>query len=190
MSLYDSLKRPVLLGLIGIPLLQACTPMQIRNTQTGTWVPIQAGTLEVRRDITIPAGRTRAFFQGGMQVSGINEFKPFCQLEVSTLLDKPQTVHPDSFTITRVGGKAEQVVEAAPVMLAALDGFFVQMGNDNGGGPSRITQMLNFRLHSDHQPDVRRLSCGGAFDDPWDADAPTVQDIATALGDYATLMVR
>ena len=58
------------------------------------------------------------------------------------------------------------------------------------GGLSREMQVYVFSLQSERQPDVRFLICGGAFDDPADADAPTRQDIAAALGDYGTLTLQ
>ena len=175
---------------LGVPLLQACGPLTVRDAQTGAWVPIQAAAFEVHRDIAIPSGRARTFFQNGKQVSHINEFKSFCQLEISTLQEHVQTVHPDRFTVTRVGRSMEEIVKARTVMLAALDGFALGESSDDSGGPTRITQMFRFHLHSDRQPDVRSISCGGAFDDPADADAPTVQEIAADLGDYATLVLQ
>jgi len=178
---------------LGVPLLQACGPLTLRDEQTGAWVPIQAAALEVHRDIAIPSGRARTFFQNGKQVSHINEFKSFCQLEISTLQEHVQTVNPDRFTVTRVGRSMEEIVEARSITLAALDNFILARGvgsDGNDGGPTRITQMFRFHLHSDRQPDVRSVSCGGAFDEPADADAPTVQEIAADLGDYATLVLQ
>lgn len=175
---------------LGVPLLQACGPLTVRDEQTGAWVPIQAAVFELHHDITIPSGRARTFFQNGKQVSHINEFKSFCQLEISTLQEYAQTVNPDRFSVTRVGRSMEEIVDARSITLAALDTFALGESSDDSGGPTRITQMLRFRLHSDRQPDVRSLSCGGAFDDPVDADAPTMQEIAADLGDYATLELR
>lgn len=187
--LHNAMRRYALLLLLTTPLLQACGPLQIRNAQTGNWVPFQAGTLELHRDIHIPSERTRTFFQDGAQQSGINEFKPYCQLEVNRLQAEPQTVSPDSFAITRVGGKTETVVALTPTLVASLDNNVAWLDR-NDGGPLRVTQVLYFRLHSDRQPDVRELACGGAFDSPGNAAAPTLQEIATALGENATLTLR
>lgn len=187
-DLYDSIKRLLLVCLLGMPL-QACGPQQIRNAQTGDWVPFQAGTLELHREIRIPGERTRTFFQNGAQQPGINEFKPFCQLEVNRLREEPQTVQPDSFTITHVGGKTETVVALTPTLVASLDNNVAWLDR-NDGGPLRVTQILYFRLHSNRQPDVRELGCGGAFDSPGNAAAPTLQEIAAALGENATLTLR
>lgn len=189
LNLYNFRKHLLLVCLLGIPLLQACGPLQIRDTQTGNWIPFQAGTLELHRDIHIPGEHTRTFFQGGAQLPHINEFKPFCQLEVNRLREEPQTVQADTFAITRVGGKTETVVALTPALVASLDTNLAVLDR-NDGGPLRITQILYFRLHSNRQPDVRELACGGAFDSPGNAAAPTLQEIAAALGDNATLTLR
>ncbi len=175
---------------LGIPLLQACGPMTVKDAQTGAWVPIQTAALEVHRDITIPSGRARSLLPKRTQISHINEFQPFCQLEITTLREHAQTVHPDRFTVIRVGRSMEEIVEARQVMLAGLGGGGLGQSDNDSSGPTRITQMFRLRLHSDRQPDVRSLACGGAFDTPGDADAPTLQEIAAALGDYATLELR
>lgn len=185
------MKRLIPICATALLLMQACTAMQVRNAQTGAWVPIQGGTLEIHRDVEIGAGRARTFFQDGVPAHGINEFKPFCQIEVSTLRETAQTIQPDSFAVTPVGGRFEQVVERLPVQVA---GLFIGVGSggsmSGSDGPSRVSHVLYFRLHSPKQPDVRGFACGGAFDDPGNADAPTLQDIANALGAYATFTPR
>jgi len=187
--LYQTIKRSALISVLGVMLLQACGPLQIQDTQTGHWVAFQTGTVELHRDILIASERTRAFFQNGTQVPRINEFKPFCQLELNRLQEQPQMVRPDSFIITQVGGKTEQVVAINGILLASLDNTIAHLGGSDTG-PQRVTEILYFRLHSDRQPDVRELACGGAFDSPGNARAPTVQEIAGALGENATLVLR
>lgn len=162
--------------------------MQVRDAQTGNWISLQSGILELHHDIQIPGGRTRVFFQGSEQLPRFNEFAPFCQLEVTQLRDRSQTLQPDRFTITRVGRKTEEVVALDAVMVASL-GSSAWLGR-NDSGPLRVTEMLYFRLHSDRQPMVRELACGGAFDTPGLAYAPTLQEIAAALGEHATLLPR
>ncbi|MBU2477493.1 MAG: hypothetical protein KKA36_00250 [Gammaproteobacteria bacterium] len=186
---FNATHRLALLLLLSTLPLQGCGPLQIRNEETGTWVPFQAGTLELHRDIHIPSERTRTFFQGGVQLPHINEFKPFCQFEVNRLRTEVQTVQADSFAITGVGGKTETVVGITPTLVASLDNNIASLDRSDGG-PLRVTQILYFRLHSDRQPDVRELACGGAFDSPGNAYAPTLQEIAAALGKHATLTLR
>jgi hypothetical protein len=180
------------LHVLGLVLLQACAPMQIRDTQSGAWIPVEGGTLEVHRAIQVPAGHTRVFFQDGAVVAGnVDEFEPFCQIQITTIRATAQTIRPDAFTVTPRGEWSEEVVERAaqpPFQLAAL-----RVGpplSSMGDGVPSVRQMLYFRLHSPAQPNVRDLACGGARRDLGDAAAPTLQEIAAALGDYATLTPR
>lgn len=96
---------------------------------------------------------------------------------------------PGSFAARPFGERLEQVVTRppAPLMSASwtLGGF---VGRNDG--PSSVTDVLYFRLHSPAQPDVRGFACGSGFDDPSRVEAPTPQEIEAALGDYATLVPR
>jgi hypothetical protein len=170
-----------------LTLLQACGPLTIRDTTTKTHVPIQTGTLELHQEVSFPSERTRIFFQDGGIVASINEFKPHCQLEIDPLRDVVQKVQPDRFEITRVTTRIDQVVMTRPVQLATVRMGGSMLFGKSDGGVSRHTLVYLFRLQSERQPEVRQLNCGGAFDDPGLAEWPTLQDIAHALGDYATL---
>lgn len=176
---------------IPLLLLTGCGPLRILNADTGGYVPMQGGTFVLHESVVIPAGRARMFFQDGALATGMDHFRPHCQLSISTLSDQPQTIEPDRFGITAISNRTDQVVQSGSIQVASV-GFYVGVGvgNSGGGGPSRVMRVFLFRLQSERQPDVRTLICGGAFDDPSDADAPTLQDIATALGDYGTLELR
>jgi len=163
--------------------LYGCGPMVIRDASTGAQVPIQRGSFELYKAVEIPSGRTRIYFQGGRQVGGVNEFQPHCQLEVNTLLEQTRRVEADVFAVTRVGTRSDQVVMGqSGVQLAGLGGFGLW-----GAGESRRMYVYVFGLHSDRQPDVRSLNCGGAFDAPMLAELPTLQEIQEALGEFGTL---
>jgi hypothetical protein len=181
---------PSIASLIPLFLLQACTPLTIRDTTTNAYVPMQTGSLELHREVRFPRERTRVYFQDGELVPTLNEFKPHCQLEISPLRDEVQTVRPDRFEITWISTRIDPVVMMQPVRLAAVGmgvgAFFC--GGD--GGVTRQAQVFLFRLHSERQPQVRQLNCGGAFEDPGLAKWPTLQDIARALGDHATLRLE
>lgn len=171
-------------------LLCGCGPLTIRDAERNAYMPAQAGTFELHREIIIRGGRTRAYLQGGAVVSGVDEFRPHCQLQVNTLMDTARTVQPDTFAITRVSTRTDQVVQAAPLQLAATADFRLGHFDHDGGGETRRMYVYLFSLHSDRQPDVRELICGGAFDSPWLAERPTLQEVAASLGAYGTLMLR
>lgn len=171
-------------------LTAGCGPLSIRDAERNAYIPAQAGTFELHKEITVGGGRTRAYLQGGTVVSGVNEFWPHCQLEVNTLQDSPRTIAPDTFTITRVSTRTDQVVQSAPVQLATLGDFPLAHRDHDDGGELRRMYVYLFYLHSDRQPDVRALICGGAFDTPGLALRPTLQEIAASLGAYGTLTLR
>jgi hypothetical protein len=181
---------PSIASLIPLFLLQACTPLTIRDTTTNAYVPMQTGSLELHREVSFPAERTRVYFQDGELVPTLNEFKPHCQLEISPLRDEVQTVRPDRFEITRISTRIDPVVMMQPVRLAALGMGVGAFFGGVDGGVTRQAQVFLFRLHSERQPQVRQLNCGGAFEDPGLAKWPTLQDIARALGDHATLRLE
>ena len=176
--------------LSGIAFLPACGPLTIKNEDTGSYVPAHRGKLELHQDVVVPPGRARVFFQAGKVGSGgINEFRPHCELTVKTLMDEPQTIHADTFTIDRVSRSIEQVVMSKRVLVASLIDFQLANG-DGGNGESMQMHIYIMNLHSDEQPLVQYLVCGGAFDEPALARGPTIQDIAAALGTFATLELR
>ena len=177
--------------LCGIAFLPACGPLTIKNEDTGTYVPAHRGRLELHQDVVVPPGRARVFFQMGKVVSGgINEFRPHCELTVKTLKDEAQTIHADTFTIKRVSRNIQQVVKSDRVLLASLIDFQLATGGDGGNGESMQMHVYIMNLHSDEQPQVQYLVCGGAFDEPALAKSPTLQNIAAALGTFATLEFR
>lgn len=170
--------------------LSACGPLTIKNTTTQSFVPIQHGVFELHEEVVIPANRTRVFFQKGRLLYGINEWYPHCQLRVRNILEQAQTVKADRFTIDKVFGTLEQVVSNDPVIVAAVGASVIAGGGGgNGGGNGEGREMYTYfmALRSEEQPQVTFLVCGGAVLEPALAEYPTLQDIQTALGDYATL---
>jgi hypothetical protein len=181
-------------ALLAAWLLAACGPLLIRNEATREYVPLRNASLELHRDVVVPPDRARVFFQDGVAQSAINEYRPHCELTVRNLVDQPQTIHADHFTVERVSSDIVRVVDSggvvvalsADIQLASGDG-----GGDGGGdGEGRLMKIYTLYLHSDRQPDVLSLVCGGAFNLPALAARPSLQDIDSALGDYATLQLH
>lgn len=172
-------------------LVAACGPLLIRNEATRNYVPLHNARLELHRDVVVPPERARVFFQQGMVQSGVNEYQPHCELTVRSLVDRPQTIHADRFTVERVSADIVHVVSAGDVVVSVNVDFQLTSGDgggDSGGdGEGRQMKIYTLYLHSDRQPEVLSLVCGGAFNLPALASRPSLQDIETALGNYATL---
>ncbi len=172
--------------------LSACGPVTIKDTTTQSFTPLQRGVLELHLEVVIPANRTRVFLQQGRLLHGINEYYPHCQLRVRNILEQAQTVQADRFTFDKVFGTLDQVVSSDPVQVAAVGAAVIAGGGGNGGGNGEGRQMYMYfmALHSEQQPQVTFLVCGGALVEPAFAEYPSLQDIQTALGDYATLTLE
>ena len=170
-------------------LLLACGPMTIKDTTMHSYLPIQGWILVLNQDVVIPPERTRVFFQEGRLLHAVNEYKPHCQLSVRDISEQPQAVHADRFTIDKVFGSIEDVVSNDRILLAAASATVIADGGGNGNGENRLAHFYHMKLHSDQQPHVTYLVCGGALDEPFLADYPTLQDIYTSIGDYATLIL-
>jgi len=170
--------------------LFACGPLTIRDTAKQEFVPIKRGILELHREVVIPANRTRIFFQDGRQSYGINEYYPHCELRVRNISEQTQTVHADRFSIERVFGSVGEIVNSSGIQLAGSVGAILLAsggGSGDGNGEMRLMYTYFMALHSDQQPHVTYFVCGGAFEEPALADYPSLQDIRTAMGEYATL---
>ena len=186
--------RRVIAALSAALLLAACGPLLIRNEATRNYVPLRDASLELHRDVVVAPERARVFFQDGEVLPGINEYRTHCELTVRNLVDRPQTIHADRFTVERISADVVHVVSSGDVVVAVNADFQLISGGgggDGGGdGEGRLMKIYTLYLHSDRQPEVLSLVCGGAFDLPALATRPSLQDIQAALGDYATLKLR
>jgi len=147
-------------------------------------------TVELQRDLEIPADRTRVFFQRGKLLPGgsFDQYYPSCDLEVRTLQPEAQLVEKDRFMVTRVeyGQEAVARVEGEALQVAAIG-----IGIGSGGGlwwdrGESIFRYVRIWLHSERQPDVMRLTCRGAWEDYFRASPPNDVEIRIALGDIIT----
>lgn len=141
---------------------------------------IQPGaTFVLQTPIEISAGHTRRFIQQGELTtrSGFDRSLQHCRLEVRELSEQTQIVTPDRFEVTRVRYDSERIAQTMPVMLASnlsigigLN-FGTQLGFNNDA-PPEIMELVEFRLHSDKQPNVMRLVCASSLSDGHPIDYP------------------
>ncbi len=169
--------------LLPAALLAGCTELYILGDD-GRWIGIASGgQVETRSPLAVRGGRTRVFLQRGRLVSqgGISAFHPSCDFEVARLDAEARVIEPDIFSIERVDIGLEQVVDAGRTRVAAL-----ALRAQPGPGPS-IHRYYRFRLLSDAQPEVNRLTCRGALADPAEARLPTLEEVRQALGEVARI---
>lgn len=161
-----------------ILLLGGCAASVGYQGDAGHPVP---ASLEVLKPIPTEPGWARAFLQHGevVRYGDFSRYHPFCYLEVTLVQDKSQTISPGRFAVTGVSRRLEEVVHNDNLRYAAR--WLVD------SDVSDQTQLLIFDLESADQPGVRSLVCGGGFDAPSRAAAPTPAQVTETLGGYARL---
>jgi hypothetical protein len=117
---------------------------------------VDAGRLVLLTQMTIPPESATVRLQYGKPVArnGVREYDPFCIFEINTVSDGPQTVHPDTFRVTRISETVGTIADTAsgpdpaPIKVAMFDDH----------RPSHIYYKTLFWLQSDKQA-VRLMSC-------------------------------
>ena len=171
-------------------LLYGCLSTQARVSWDNTYgIPVNS-TISLLQPLTISAQDTQVFIQYGKAVYssgytyGYDQYYPFCFFEVQDIAQAEQTILVDNFIVTEVFQDETQFVQATPTRMASLitvsANYTVPM----------IVQTMTMRLHSDKQPQVKKLVCGGGFDHPPFAKLPTIKEIEVALGDIAQLKIQ
>ena len=176
-----------LLLLSVLPALPACQSSLLVANGDGQFEPLTVTSLVLHEDVRIPPRQAHAAFQRGSQQSGAGEYSPHCELEVRQVFEEAQTVLAGRFEITQIRGVTHYVKRGKhTIHLAAGDGFQLLADDSN----EWIMLAYHFRLHSDTQPNVLQLMCGGAYNFPFFARYPDVEDMRLALGNAATLILQ
>ena len=167
--------------------LSACQSGLQVSTGGGHFEDLSVTSFVLHRDVRISPRQAHVVFQGSAREAGRGEYAPHCELEVRQVREEAQTVRAGSFAITGIRGVTHYVKRPdRRVQLAAADGFHL-VSDDSG---EWIMLAYHFSLHSDEQPDVMRLICGGAYNFPFYARYPDREEIELALGDTASLTFR
>jgi hypothetical protein len=170
--------------LICAVLLVGCQPAYLKDgrpNENSPYFEIPVGSKFVlHQTLTIRPYSRNVFFQNGRALPffDVNEFIDYCALTLYAQKQAPQTVKPDTFTVTKVYREYLYQLASAPVVLA-------QMFQDKDGDTWHVlaTQM---ELQAKDQPDVIRLTCA-AWGLPQDISNVTLAGIRKSLGDVATL---
>jgi hypothetical protein len=147
----------------------------------------EGSVVELRQALEVRPGTTRTWLQFGQALGGrFDRYAPNCNFEIWTIdHERSQHILPGDFVVRRVQNVREEVVRAdAPLRLAA---WRLAEGGIDGGGPSMVYEGYHLWLENPQQRDVRRLTCRGAFADPWEAYPPSIDEMRAALGKIATL---
>jgi hypothetical protein len=174
--------------LASLTLLAGCgqTFQAKRGTDSPYYAPPVGTSIRLHKALTVPGGHTRVFLQRGEVVSkqAFDRYVPNCNFEINTLSEQPREIRPESFIVVRVQPETSEVVRNSQSrMLASL-----VLAMEDYSTPM-VVRGLHLWIASDLQPDVRRLTCRGAFDDMPRADPPSIDEMREALGDYAELVL-
>lgn len=142
-----------------------------------------AGRLALLTTLTIPPESATVRLQYGRPVTrnAVQERDPFCVFEIDTVSDSPQSVHPDTFRVTRISHSISSIADAFALAQPAL--MKVSLNNDDR--PTHIYYKTLFHLHSARQPGVRLLTCMSNQNQPGIAPFMrhlTAAEIREALG--------
>jgi hypothetical protein len=173
-----------LLAVVFVATLTACaTP-----PPTGGAAPLYSvptgSVLTLHTALTIPPGSARAAIQGGAATTEakLDRYYPHCEFEVRTVTDRPQTVAPGQFRVTRVVYDTENY-GSLPMRVAAAGGISAFAGADPSFVYLFYTELY---LESATRPNVLRLTCGQVSDYALGSQ-PTIADFKQAVGGIFSL---
>lgn len=183
------MKQSILFVAALVSLLVGCAGDYLAGggSDSPYYPPPVGSSVVLKRPLTVPAGETRIFLQGGemMEKSRFDRYKPSCSFELRELAEAPRTIAPDSFIVTRVEHLTQEIVQRFGPRRGLL-----RSGLDYDSSPPFVVRGYHLWLGSERQLDVMRMTCRGAFADLPEAYPPSLGEVSRALGDYAELILR
>ncbi len=166
-------------------LLGACQTTAQRGPDSPWYPPPVGSTLTLKVPLTIPPEQVSLYFQDGklLRGSGRDQFRPWCKFEHRLRVPEPIEVLPDTFTVTRVERRIDQVL-GMPAPAPAFRRVFLHLEDDS---PSHLTYATRLYLSSPRQPDVLRLTCGHWEDGTPSSRHLTLNEMRAALGESFSL---
>lgn len=172
--------RPLSVLLVSLSLVACQSAGNVG--QPDSWLPAVNSRLLLKQELTIQPGSAHVTIQSGrvVSISDRRSYYPYCELEVNSVRETPQTVSPDEFIIRKA------YVESRTV---SADGFrkVTQWADVRIGARSIVIYRTVFKLGSDRQPDVRWMTCERWGDAALDTHL-TLDEIRQALGSYFSLL--
>ena len=180
----------VTIGLFG----SACSMSTVNHL-----IPSQAKYFHLKKDITLPAGQTRAFFQNGKRVTQqeFDRYQQHCRLELSELSEHPQTVYAQTLTITSATWD-EEMIAALPNETHLAVNHRNQIPTETielalaDNNRAETMDLVHFWFDAKTAPSLYRLTCAGRLSDGNLNDAPysfppNISQINQILGPYGDI---
>ena len=139
--------------------------------------------LHLNQSIIIQAGLARTFFQNGQITDrkDIDIYKPHCSITVNDITLNQQTINPTTFVIYKITDDEEYATREILYASANLRAI--------GDGPTIMANSTYYFLKSADAPHVRTLECL-LWDDPYNAEYLSINEIKSSLGNIFTLTVN
>lgn len=174
------------IGLGLVLLLGGCAGLQSPDPASPYYAYAPGWAVQLNRPLTIPPDAATVRLQYGRIVprNSVQEYAPFCVVELNTVRAEAQTLQPGRFEVWRVSRSVSPVAAAASPFVKAR---FVT----DDGDPTFLYFKTEFRLRDAAQPDLRGMSCA------WNQMAPgnrasmrhlTLDEIRQALGGWMSLI--
>lgn len=147
---------------------------------TAGWV------VQLNQPLTIPPDAATVRLQYGDIVprNSVQEYDPYCVVELNTVRSEPQILKPGRFEVWRVTRSVQTLAATASPFIKTMYGF-------DDAGASFLYYKTEFHLRDSAQPDLRSMTCA------WDQMTPgsrafmrhlTLDEIRSALGHWITLI--
>ncbi len=167
-------------------LLGGCAGLESPDPASPYYAYTTGWTAQLKRPLTIEPASATVRLQFGRIVprNSVQEYAPFCVVELNTVSDEAQTLQPGRFEVWRVTRSVSTIAAAASPFVKV--GLMVDHSE-----PSFLYYKTEFRLRDAAQPKLRSMTC------MWDQMAPgnrplmrhlTLDEIRQALGDWMTLI--
>lgn len=162
-------------------VLTACSSGAAKDPDSFLYSVPVGSKLILNKEITIPANRSRRYFQNGRAVlkKEIDIYYPHCSLLMNTPADHERVVKPTIFEIYKVVDDSDYA--QLPVYVASRDFPYVD-------GPTIVGYASIYYLRSAEEPDVRSLECA-RWDDPVSIRYLSINEVKKAVGGYFGLEV-
>ncbi len=174
-------------ALLGMIFLVGCASLESSDPASPHYAYTSGWTVRLERPLTIPGGAATVRLQYGRVVprNSVQEHDPFCIVELETVRETAQTLHPGRFEVWRITRSVD------PVSAALRTPFVRTRLIEDDGDPTFLYFVTAFRLRDPDQPALRGMRCA------WNQMAPgnrqvmrhlTLAEIRSALGGWMTLL--
>lgn len=167
-------------------LLGSCGLLESPDPESPYYAYSTGWVVQLHQPLTIPRDAATVRLQYGEIVprNSVQEYDPYCVVELNTVSPEPQILKMGRFEVWRVTRNIETLAASASPFIKASQAF-------DGGRPSFLYYKTEFHLRDPAQPNLRSMTCA------WDQMAPvnhafmrhlTLGEIRGALGNWMTLI--